>query len=188
MLNSEIYIILLLALGLAVDAGTVAMGVAMHLGRANFRQKFRLVFHFGLFQFLMPLIGWGIGSVGRHLISEAAPTVAFVVLGALGAKMIYSSLKKSDIEKIEGDPTRGLSLILLSVATSLDALAAGAVLGLMQTNIFRSCLLIGLVTAVLTSIGIFLGHRASMIWQKYATIGGGCLLILVGLKIMLGFS
>ena len=126
-----------IAIGLAMDALAVAIATGIVLGKVSGRQIFRLSWHFGLFQFLMPVIGWQAGlSVERYL-SGYGPWLAFGLLGLIGGKMIHEALRGSGTERAVSDPTRGVSLVLLSVATSMDALAVGLI-GIGCSILFRS--------------------------------------------------
>jgi hypothetical protein len=118
------YIILLgIALGLAMDAFSVAIGVSISLGGTSKRQTFRLAWHFGLFQALMPVVGWAAGTSVRPWIEGRDHWLAFILLSVVGGRMILESVRSSSGEPIKTDPTRGWQLVVLSIATSIDALA-----------------------------------------------------------------
>ncbi len=176
--------ILLIALGLAMDAFAVALGAGAS-GRARGRRAaFRLSFHFGLFQFLMPVIGWLIGTRVAGLIAAFDHWVAFALLAVVGARMVRAGLDAS-AEAGAGDPSRGATLIMLSVATSLDALAIGLTLAMLRVDIWYPSAVIGLVAGALSLAGLRLGSRLGARFGKRMEIAGGVVLILVGLHILL---
>src|SRR5512145_3318729 len=134
-----------IALALAMDAFAVALGAGLTLERLTGRHLFRLGFHFGLFQAMMPVVGWLAGLTVQHWIAAYDHWVAFGLLAFVGGKMLYEALRSEDEEKEAGDPTRGLTLVILSVATSIDALAVGLSLAMLGVNIWLPALVIGLV-------------------------------------------
>ena len=173
-----------LALALAMDAFAVALGTGTVLSRLTGRHLFRLGFHFGLFQALMPVIGWLAGqTVVRH-IEAWDHWIAFTLLAIIGGRMIHEAC--SDEEKTDDrDPTRGLSLVMLSIATSIDALAVGFSLSVIGVSIWFPALVIGLVAGALNLAGMFIGQHSGDRWGAKVEIFGGCILIGIGLKILL---
>lgn len=177
--------ILLIAVALAMDAFTVAMAVGLHLsgnGGISPRQYFRLGFHFGFFQFLMPILGWLAGTTVRVYIESFDHWLAMVLLSYIGLKMIRES-GRSD-EYAAADPTRGMSLVVLSVATSIDALAMGLSLALLGVGIIYPSVVIGIVALVFTVAGLALGRLIGLKWRRRVTLVGGLILISIGLKIL----
>lgn len=173
-----------ISLGLATDALAVAVAVGISLRRVSGRQTFRLSWHFGLFQFLMPVAGWYAGlSVERYL-SAYDHWLAFGLLGILGAKMIREGFAGRPVETDPRDPTRGLSLVALSVATSVDALAVGLSLGVLGVAIWYPAAVIGGVACTLTAAGMHLGTRVGKRFGERIGIAGGAVLVAVGLKIL----
>lgn len=172
-----------LALALAMDAFAVALGTGAVLSRLTGRHLFRLGFHFGLFQALMPVIGWLAGQTIIQWVEAWDHWIAFGLLAIIGGRMIYEAF--SDEEKTdERDPTKGLSLVLLSIATSIDALAVGFSLSILGVAIWMPSLVIGLVAGVLTIIGMLLGGRIGDRWGSRVEIFGGLVLIAIGSKIL----
>ena len=172
-----------LALALAMDAFAVALGTGAVLSRLTGRHLFRLGFHFGLFQALMPVIGWLAGRTIIQWVSAWDHWIAFGLLAIIGGRMIHEAF--DDKEKTnERDPTKGLSLILLSIATSIDALAVGFSLSVIGVSIWMPSLVIGLVAGVLTVAGMLLGGRIGARWGTRVEIFGGIILIGIGLKIL----
>ncbi|MBW2690174.1 MAG: manganese efflux pump [Deltaproteobacteria bacterium] len=173
-----------LALALAMDAFAVALGTGTVLARLTGRHLFRLGFHFGLFQALMPVIGWLAGQTVVQWVSSWDHWLAFSLLALVGGRMIYEAC--SDEEKTDGrDPTKGLSLILLSIATSIDALAVGFSLSIIGVSIWMPALVIGLVAGVLTVIGMLMGGRIGARWGSRVEILGGLVLIAIGTRILI---
>lgn len=174
-----------IAVALAMDAFAVALGTGMALERLTGRHLFRLGFHFGLFQALMPVIGWLAGLTVQRWIADYDHWLAFGLLGFVGGKMIYEAVHGGDEEESSSDPTRGLSLVLLSVATSIDALAVGLSLAMLGIGIWMPALVIGLVAGAFTVAGMLLGRRVGATWGPRVEVFGGLVLIAIGLKILL---
>jgi putative Mn2+ efflux pump MntP len=173
-----------LALALAMDAFAVALGTGAVLSRLTGRHLFRLGFHFGLFQALMPVIGWLAGLTIMQWVEAWDHWIAFSLLAIIGGRMIYEAF--SDKEKTDDrDPTKGLSLVLLSIATSIDALAVGFSLSVIGVSIWMPALVIGLVAGVLTIAGMLLGGRIGNRWGSRVEIFGGVVLIAIGIKILI---
>jgi len=178
---SVLYIILI-ALAPAMDAFAVSLAAAAYFGKATKRQKFRLSFHFGLFQFLMPLLGWFLGSRIERYIAEIDHWIAFGILAAIGVKMCYDALNEE--KTINKDISKGWSLVMLSLATSIDALAVGFGFGVINTGIFIPAAIIGIVAAIMSLIGIKLGEILSVRFGAKFALIGGIILILIGLNIL----
>ncbi|PLX98152.1 MAG: hypothetical protein C0622_11890 [Desulfuromonas sp.] len=174
-----------IAVALAMDAFAVALAAGLILPRLTFRHLFRFGFHFGLFQALMPILGWLAGISLRSHIEAYDHWLAFVLLSLVGGKMLKEALTRDEDTPREGDPTRGLSLIMLSIATSIDALAIGLSLSLLGITIWTPALVIGLTACALTVCGMLLGSRLSAAWGQRVEIVGGLLLIAIGAKILI---
>ncbi|MCE5249110.1 manganese efflux pump MntP family protein [bacterium] len=181
----ELLTILALAVALAMDAFAVSVAAGIRLGCVTGGQTFRLASHFGFFQFLMPVLGWSLGASMEKVISSFDHWIAMLLLGFIGGKMIYEALVKSDTSKLPSDPTRGFHLYGLSVATSIDALAVGISLGVLNRNIWYPSIIIGIVAAAFTVVGIRLGCRIGLRFSKNMEILGGIILIAIGVKIVL---
>lgn len=175
--------IIMIAVGLAMDAFAVSIAAGTSGRLAGKRATFRLSFHFGLFQAMMPLIGWYAGSRIAHLISAFDHWVAFFLLLVVGGRMILAALS-SETETFDKDPSRGLSLVMLSVATSIDALAVGLSLAMINTAIWYPCALIGLITAGLSVVGIRAGKYFGEKLGSRMELIGGVILIGIGVKIL----
>ncbi|ACN17102.1 hypothetical protein HRM2_40440 [Desulforapulum autotrophicum HRM2] len=177
--------ILLLAVALAMDAFAVAVAAGFQLRELTGRRIFRLSWHFGLFQALMPVIGWLSGKAVVSYIEAYDHWAAFILLCWIGANMIRESFDTSS-DTPQKDPTRGARLILLSLATSMDALAVGFSLAALKVSIILPVVVIGVVALVFTWIGLLLGNRmlSSRKVGKQAELMGGGILILIGVKIL----
>lgn len=180
----EFIVLLAIALGLALDAFAVALAVGSHLKHVTARQYFRLSFHFGLFQALMPVLGWLAGEAVAPWAAAWDHWIACGLLSFVGVKMLWQSGREGD-EKGVDDPTRGVSLVLLSIATSLDALAVGLTLALLSVRIALPALVTGLVAGALTLLGMRLGQRVGPALGRWAGPIGGVILIGIGVKIVL---
>jgi putative Mn2+ efflux pump MntP len=172
-----------IALGLAMDAFAVAIGAGLQLCGATPRQVFRLAWHFGLFQALMPIIGWLAGRTVSEYIEPVDHWIAFGLLTFIGGKMIYEAFQHDEEAEV-CDPTKGWRMVMLSVATSIDALAVGLSLALLGTSIWWPALVIGIVAGVMTVIGMELGKRFGALLGRRMEIVGGLILIGIGVKIL----
>ena len=174
-----------LALALAMDAFAVALATGLTLDPLTKRQVFRLSFHFGLFQALMPVIGWTAGKAVFRLIESSDHWVAFGLLAFVGVRMIVGALRGGDEKRSTKDPTSGWDLVLLSVATSIDALAVGLSLAVIGAPIFFAAIVIGIVAAAMTVLGMLLGRRIGALWGPRVEIFGGIVLLVIGCKILI---
>lgn len=174
-----------LAVALAMDAFAVALGSGAVLSPVTQRQLFRLGFHFGLFQGGMVVIGWLAGIGFRKFVTVYAPWIAFGLLTFVGCRMIYEARHDFERKDERHDPTRGLTMVMLSVATSIDALAVGFSLSLLGVVIWTPAVVIGVITATLTVLGMLLGRRMGNVWGERIEVLGGFVLICIGFKILL---
>jgi putative Mn2+ efflux pump MntP len=174
-----------IAVALAMDAFAVALSAGLILPQLTGRHLFRFGFHFGLFQALMPVLGWLAGTSIRPLIESFDHWLAFGLLTAVGGKMLWESRHEEGDEEQVKDPTRGLSLVMLSIATSIDALAVGLSLAILGITIWTPALGIGLVAGILTVCGMLLGRRLGRAWGTGVEIFGWLVLIAIGVKILL---
>ena len=175
--------ILALALGLALDAFSVGIAVGIRLPKLSFRPIFRLSWHFGLFQFLMPILGWLAGVTIQSWVAAFDHWIAFGLLTAVGGKMIYESFKIKKAEK-QFDPTSLITLLALAVATSIDALAVGITLSLIAKSIIVAVIIIGVVTFVLSYLGVAIGKRFGHFFESKIEVFGGAILIAIAVKIL----
>ncbi|MGW8192649.1 MAG: manganese efflux pump MntP [Desulforhopalus sp.] len=178
-----------IAVALAMDAFAVAIATGVSLRRVSFRQTFRLSWHFGLFQALMPLIGWTLGASVHSYIESYAHWVAFILLALVGSNMLKEAiLADEDGEDTlpRKDATRGMTLVVLSIATSIDALAVGLSMSMLRVPIAYPAVIIGVVAGLFTIAGLHLGKRvARLTWLSGWAEGlGGLVLWLIGLNIL----
>jgi putative Mn2+ efflux pump MntP len=174
----------LIAISLAMDAFSVCIAAGICIPKPDAGHFFRLSFAFGFFQFLMPIIGYFLGSRIEPYISGFDHWIALAILGYIGSKMIIEGIR-ADKDKCEPrDPSRGKTLLFLAVATSIDALAVGLSYGVLSKPIIAPAIIIGLVCAFFSSAGIIIGKKVGYILGKYAEILGGVCLIAIGLKIL----
>jgi putative Mn2+ efflux pump MntP len=175
--------ILVVAVGLSMDAVAVSLAASASNRARGARATFRLSFHFGLFQFLMPIAGWFIGASVARYIESVDHWIAFGLLALVGGHMIWTAMSGADPD-LAGDPSRGSALILLSVATSIDALAIGLTLAMLGSGIWYASLVIGLVTGSLSCLAIFVGARVGRVVGRRMEIVGGLALIGIGVNIL----
>ncbi len=176
--------IALIALALGCDAFAVGLGVGARF--CGPRHVFRLSFHFGLFQFIMPILGWFLGQNLVGVASSWAPWIAFGLLFIIGAKMAWESFRGEE-ENPEAqctDPTRGMSLLFLSVATSLDALGVGFSIGIMDFGLIFPAVWIGITAGFMTWASMKLGNRLSGKFGRRIEVAGGLVLMAIAVKLL----
>ena len=171
------------ALGLAMDAFAVALAAGLSVSPVTGRHAFRIAFHFGLFQFLMPVLGWSLGRGVARYISGYDHWLAFALLAFVGGRMLWEAWRGEE-RAARQDPTRGWMLVTLSLATSIDALAVGLSMAFLRVSIWFPSVVIGLVAAALSLIGITFGSRLGRRWGRWAEAAGGCILLLIGARIL----
>ena len=176
--------LLVIAVGVSADAFAVAVAKGLHVRRLTLRDTGGLALSFGAFQALMPLLGWLLGRSFADRITEIDHWIAFGLLLLIGAKMIREAVSPSDEEE-DSDGIGLRELLVLSVATSIDALAVGISFAFLDVSIIPAVALIGVITAVVTAIGVVIGRRAGGRFGRPAEIAGGVVLILIGTRILL---
>jgi putative Mn2+ efflux pump MntP len=176
--------ILIIAVGLAMDAFAVSLGAGTSGLAVGPRAAFRLSFHFGLFQFMMPVIGWFLGVHIAGAIESFDHWIAFGLLTFVGARMIHAGFDPEG-QTYTADPSRGLTLVMLSIATSIDALAIGLTLAMLQVRIWYPSVVIGIVTGGLSLAALRLGSQLGARFGKRMEIAGGLILVLIGLRIVI---
>jgi len=174
------------AIALAMDAFAVSVAAGVTLRQVSGRQTFRLSWHFALFQALMPIVGWGAGFKLQELIASFDHWVAFGLLILIGGRMVVGAIR-NDVQQIKNtEPTKGWSLIMLSLATSIDALAVGLSLAMLRVSVWLPALVIGLVAGVFTAAGVnlggYVGRRLPV--ARYAALIGGVVLLIIGGRIL----
>ncbi len=174
--------IFLIAVGLSMDAFAVSIGAGTLASMKDLRSTVRLSFHFGLFQFLMPVIGWFLGSKIQVYAESFDHWLALFLLSYIGIKMIYESFNKEESQK--ENPSKGKNLVILSIATSIDALVVGFTLAMLNVNIWYPSAIIGIVTAVLSIAGVWIGNKLGLRLGRVMEVVGGVILIGIGVKIL----
>lgn len=175
--------VVILALALSMDAFAVSIGLGSKHTKKTSSLAFMAGIYFGLFQALMPLIGYMGGKGVFGWVEAYAPWVAFFLLLLIGGKMIY----ESNSEGIEEDIAKITHkvMLILAIATSIDAMAAGFSLTILDVNPFIACVIIGTTTLFFSWAGVFVGAKSGTWLESKAELFGGIILILIGLKILL---
>jgi manganese efflux pump family protein len=174
--------LLLIAVGLSMDAFAVSTACGVQIAAVRYGLVLRVALAFGFFQFIMPVIGWLAGSTFSAWLEAVDHWVAFGLLTVIGVRMIWESFRE---EKAPGrDPTRGWNLLVLAVATSIDALAVGLGLAFLGVSIWIPSLVIGIVAAVLSAVGALFGCRLGSRFGVWAERAGGLVLIGIGVRIL----
>lgn len=175
--------LLLIAVGLSMDACAVSICKGLKMKHIDYRYSFLIAGFFGVFQALMPFIGWLLGREFETVISDFDHWIAFFLLALIGGKMVWESFSK---ESQDCSITYDLKeIFILAIATSIDALAVGITFAFLQTAILPAILLIGIITFILSLTGVFIGNRFGMKYKSKAELAGGVILILIGCKILL---
>ncbi len=177
--------LLLIALGLSADAFAVSLCKGLCMRKLDVKSAALIAFSFGFFQAGMPVIGYLLASRLSGYVETFDHWIAFALLILLGIKMLVEALKKPDAPE-DKCPVgiRPGELLLLSLATSIDALAVGITFAFLKVNLFFAVTTIGLTTLILSFCGVLLGHRFGVRFKKPAEIAGGLILILIGLKVL----
>lgn len=178
--------IIAIAIALAMDAFAVSIAAGIKLGKVDLRQNFRLAWHFGFFQAAMPVLGWTAGLTIRQQIERYDHWVAFALLVFVAQGMVREAFKKEHGSNSPKDPTKGATMVMLSLATSLDALAVGLSLSMINVSIWTPSLIIGIVAGAFTTVGLHLGKRVSRagLIRRYADVVGATVLLAIGLNIL----
>lgn len=174
-----------ISVGLGMDAFAVAVAASVVLGAVNPRQLFRLSFHFGLFQALMPVLGWAAALTFAGAVVEWSHWVAFTLLALIGGRALVEGIRGGDAPLGAGDPSKGLRMVTLSVAVSIDALAAGVSFAMLGIIVWMPAMVIGVITAAMTLVGLRIGARVGAALGHRAAILGGLILVGIGVKILL---
>ena len=176
--------IIFIAFGLAMDAFAVSVFSGITIKNLKIKNAFKIALFFGLFQAFMPIIGWLSGVSLKNYISGIDHWIAFTILFVIGIKMIYESFKiKPDDKKI--NPLAVYTLLILSVATSIDALAVGISFAFLKIAIITPVIVIGVITFLLSFIGVLIGDKGGHFFENRIEIAGGIILIGIGTKILL---
>jgi putative Mn2+ efflux pump MntP len=180
----ELLTITLISIGLAMDALAVSLGIGTAGLIPSVRGKFRLAAHFGIFQSGMAALGWLIGETIVRYVRGVDHWIALALLAYVGIRLIRSGLNK-DGKAFEQDPSTGKTLVILSVATSIDAFAVGLSIAFLKVPMLLSIVMIGLVALLLSIIGLLAGIRLGEVFGKRMEIIGGLILIGIGIRVVL---
>ena len=180
----DLLTVFFIAAGLSMDALAVALASGCAAQGITWRPALRMAFFFGFFQMLMPVLGWLAGLGFKDVIASFDHWLAFILLFIIGVKMIREALRPRDCRP-PSDPFSLPVLLALAVATSIDALAVGLSFSLLAVDIVVPVLVIGLVTLLLSFLGVLAGRRFGALIAGKVEIGGGLILIAIGLKILL---
>ena len=180
----DIISIIFIAFGLAMDAFAVSITSGLTIKSLKINNALKIAVFFGLFQAIMPLIGWLAGLSFRDFISGVDHWIAFGLLSIIGCKMIYES-SKMDLNEKKIDPLNIYVLFILSIATSIDALAVGLSLSFLNVSIALPAIIIGIVTFLLSIFGVYFGNRFGHYFERKIEIIGGLILIGIGIKILI---
>lgn len=180
----EFLTIILISLGLAMDAFAVSLGIGTSGQIPDKRGKIRLAAHFGIFQAGMAALGWLAGETIIQYVQAFDHWIAFVLLAYVGINLIRSGLNP-ERKAFNQDPSTGKILVLLSFATSIDAFAVGLTIALLNVPVFLSICMIGVITLLLSSFGLMAGVKLSSSFGKRMEILGGVILLLIGVRVLL---
>ena len=179
--------LILVGVGLSMDAFAVAVSKGLSMRKINYKAGLIIAAAFGIFQAAMPVIGWFLATRFERLISSVDHWIAFGLLVLIGVKAIIGAVKdaKNGEEEAAEYVLKWGELLLLAVATSIDALAVGISFAALQVNIWFAVGIIGVITLVLSFLGVLIGNRFGARFKSKAEIAGGIILVLIGIKILL---
>jgi putative Mn2+ efflux pump MntP len=179
--------LLLIGVGLSMDAFAVSICKGLGMQRVNWGHSLVIALFFGGFQALMPLLGWALGSQFAAYVTPVAPWVAFALLAFVGGKMLWDAFHEDEGDEAgqDADKLDVKELLMLAVATSIDAFAVGLSFAFLQVDIVSSVAIIGVTTFALSLVGVSAGNVFGSRWERPSTIAGGVILILIGLHTLL---
>ena len=176
--------IIIIAIGLSMDAFAVSITLGLSVEKPTIEQMTKTGFYFGFFQALMPLFGYIAGINFTYIIQDFDHWIAFALLGIIGGRMIMESFNK-EAKKMKEKPFRFITMLLLSIATSIDALAVGLTFSFFDINIFISIIIIGITTFIISIFGVKIGNIFGTKYKSKAEFLGGAILICIGIKILI---
>lgn len=179
----ELVTISLISIGLAADAFAVSLTSGFAIRNIKLNKALKIALFFGIFQALMPLIGWLMGLTVREFIAGFDHWIAFLLLTFIGGKMIYETLQEDKEDPF--NPLDSYTLLMLAIATSIDALATGLGFSVLNMSILLASTIIGFVTFFLCFFGVYLGHKMGSCLNLKVEILGGIILIAVGFQFLL---
>lgn len=179
----DFFEIILIGFGLAMDAFAVSICKGLSMKKIKWKNAIIIAIYFGLFQAIMPVIGFFLGSTFSKFIQKMDHWIAFVLLSAIGVNMIKES--NDDEGENRNDRADFKTMIVLAIATSIDALAVGITFAFFEVNLWLASLIIGVITFCLSFIGVVIGNKFGDKFQNKAELAGGFILIVIGLKILI---
>ncbi len=179
----DIFEIIVISVGLAMDAFAVAVCKGLSMKKMIWKNAIIIALYFGFFQGFMPVIGFALGTTFKGLIESIDHWIAFILLGAIGGNMIKES-RDDELDK-RNDKIDFKTMIVLAIATSIDALTVGITFAFFEVNLILAVLLIGIITFAMSLLGVKIGNKFGDQFQNKAELIGGIILILIGLKILL---
>ena len=180
--------IMLVGVGLAMDATAVSICKGLSMKKLVWKNAVIIALYFGIFQAVMPLLGYLFGSAFSGLVEAIDHWIAFVLLSIIGGKMIKESFEDEGESETKNDSIDVKTMIVMAIATSIDALAVGITFAFFKINIIKAVLIIGIITFTLSLFGVIIGNKFGDKFHGKAEIAGGVILILIGIKIFLEHS
>ena len=175
--------ILLISIGLAMDAFAVSVCKGLAMKKMSWKKAIIIGLYFGAFQAIMPTIGFSLGTAFERFITNVDHWIAFILLVGIGINMVKEAFDKKSENRNENVDVK--TMLVLSIATSIDALAIGITFACLKIHIVMPVITIGLITFIISLIGVKIGNRFGNKYEKKAEIMGGVILILLGIKILL---
>ena len=175
--------LIILSVGLAMDAFAVAVCKGLSMPKMNWKKACIIAVYFGVFQALMPFIGYILGINFQEKIQSIDHWIAFVLLGIIGMNMLKEAISKET--EIANDSIKFKDMLILAVATSIDALAVGITFAFLKVNVWLAISLIGIITFAISIVGVKIGNIFGCKYEKKAEFAGGLILIILGAKILL---
>lgn len=175
--------IFLIGIGLSMDAFAVSVCKGLSMKKLDWKKAIIIALYFGVFQAVMPVVGYLLGTTFESLVTQVDHWIAFILLGIIGANMIKEALGKES--ENSNDKVDFKTMIVLAIATSIDALAVGITFAFLKTKLLSSILIIGVTTFVLSLVGVKIGNKFGDKYEKKAEFLGGVILILIGVKILI---
>ncbi|MBO4245329.1 MAG: manganese efflux pump [Bacilli bacterium] len=179
----EIYEIIGISLGLAMDAFAASVCKGLSIKKIDWKKIIIIVLYFSVFQALMPVLGYFFGTTFSSFVEKVDHYIVFILLLIIGGKMIYDAILNKKDKKSDGINFK--EMFLLAIATSIDALAVGVTFAFLEINLLLAITIIGIITFILSGIGVVIGNKFGGKYQNKAKLAGGIILILIGLKILL---
>lgn len=179
----ELFEIIVIAIGLAMDAFAVSICKGLSMKKIDWKKAIIIAVYFGTFQALMPVLGYYLGSSFSAFVQKVDHWIAFILLSIIGVNMIKESTD-DEVEK-RNDNVDFKTMVVLAIATSIDALAVGVTFAFFEVNILLAISIIGIITFILSIFGVIIGNKFGDKFQNKAELAGGIILIIIGLKILL---